>query len=106
GSKTILPRNHRGGQPTRSSLAASLPALRMPYPSPAARAIRRTPAPDHHGPDGSRDALTGRRETLDGDGCPHDRKRAQVALRMTYPQGGMLARGEGGPPWVQREAAA
>src|SRR4029453_2931479 len=25
---------------------------------------------------------------------------------MTYPQGGMLARGEGGPPWLQREPAS
>ena len=34
------------------------------------------PCPDHDGPDASRDALTGRCETFDGDGCRHDRHRA------------------------------
>ena len=36
------------------------------------------PCPDDDGPDGSRDALTGRCETFDGDGCRHDSHRAQV----------------------------
>jgi len=39
--------------------------MRMRHPSPAARAIRKQPRPDDGGPDGSRDALTGRCETLD-----------------------------------------
>src|SRR5262245_45243171 len=36
------------------------------------------PGPDDAGADGSRDALTGRCETFDGDGRPHDRHRAKV----------------------------
>jgi hypothetical protein len=36
------------------------------------------PCPDDDGSDGSRDALTGRCETFDGDGCRHDSHRAQV----------------------------
>src|SRR5260370_24019961 len=36
------------------------------------------PCPDDDGPDGSRGALTGRCETLDGDGCRHGSHRAQV----------------------------
>ena len=35
------------------------------HPSPAARAIRNNPAPTSDGPDGSRDALTGRCETFE-----------------------------------------
>jgi len=35
------------------------------------------PRPDDDGSDGSRDALTGRCETFDGDGCHHDSHRAQ-----------------------------
>jgi hypothetical protein len=34
--------------------------------------------PYDDGSDGSRDALTGRCETLDGDGCRHDSHRAKV----------------------------
>jgi hypothetical protein len=34
--------------------------------------------PDDDGPDGSRDALTGRCETFDGDGGRHDSHRAKV----------------------------
>jgi hypothetical protein len=34
--------------------------------------------PDGDGPDGSRDALTGRRETFDGDGCRHESHCAKV----------------------------
>jgi hypothetical protein len=34
--------------------------------------------PDDNGPGGSRDALAGRCETFDGDGCRDDRHRAQV----------------------------
>jgi hypothetical protein len=34
--------------------------------------------PDDHGPDGSRDALAGRCETLGGDGGRHDSHRAKV----------------------------
>jgi hypothetical protein len=48
----------------------------MRHPSPAARAIRNNP--DDDGPDASRDALTGRCETFDVDGCRHDSHRAQV----------------------------
>jgi hypothetical protein len=33
---------------------------------------------DDNGPDGSRDALTGRCETFDGDACRHDSHRAKV----------------------------
>src|ERR1700676_2379227 len=36
------------------------------------------PCPDDDGPDGSRDALTGRCETFDGDGCRDDSHRAKV----------------------------
>jgi len=36
------------------------------------------PRPDDDGPDGSRDALTGRCETFDGDGCAHHSHRAKV----------------------------
>src|SRR5712671_1499067 len=39
---------------------------------------QKQPCPDDDGPDGSRDALTGRRETLDGDGCRSDSHRAKV----------------------------
>jgi hypothetical protein len=39
---------------------------------------QKQPCPDDDGPDGSRDALTGRCETFDGDGCRHDRHRAKV----------------------------
>ena len=34
--------------------------------------------PDDDGADGSRDALTGRCETFNGDGCRHDSHREQV----------------------------
>src|SRR5688572_915315 len=50
--------------------------MRMRHPSPAARAIRNNP--DDDGSDGSRDALTGRCQTFDGDGCRHDSHRAKV----------------------------
>jgi hypothetical protein len=36
------------------------------------------PSPDDDGSDGPRDALTGRCETFDGDGCRHDSHCAQV----------------------------
>src|ERR671910_3038529 len=36
------------------------------------------PRPDGDGSDGSRDAPTGRSETLDGNGCCYDSHRAQV----------------------------
>jgi hypothetical protein len=36
------------------------------------------PCPDDGGSDGSRDALTGRCETFDGDGCRYDSHSAQV----------------------------
>src|SRR5216117_1345970 len=39
---------------------------------------QKQPCPDDDGSDGSRDALTGRCETFDGDGCRHDSHRAQV----------------------------
>jgi hypothetical protein len=39
---------------------------------------QKQPCPDDDGPDGSRDALTGRCETLDGDGCRHDSHRPKV----------------------------
>ena len=39
---------------------------------------QKQPCPDDDGPDGSRDALTGRGETFDGDGCRHDSHRAKV----------------------------
>jgi hypothetical protein len=39
---------------------------------------QKQPCPDDDGPDGSRDTLTGRCETLDGDGCRHDSHRAKV----------------------------
>src|SRR5512132_3875528 len=39
---------------------------------------QKQPCPDDDGPDGSGDALTGRCETLDGDGCRHDSHRAKV----------------------------
>src|SRR6266536_3303072 len=39
---------------------------------------QKQPCPDDDGPDGSRDALTSRCETFDGDGCRHDSHRAQV----------------------------
>ena len=39
---------------------------------------QKQPCPDDDGPDGSRDALTGRCETFDGDGCTHDSHRAKV----------------------------
>src|SRR5216117_2576985 len=39
---------------------------------------QKQPCPDDDGPDGSRDALTGRCETFDGDGCRHDSHRAKV----------------------------
>jgi hypothetical protein len=39
---------------------------------------QKQPCPDDDGSDGSRDALTGRCETFDGDGCRHDSHRAKV----------------------------
>src|SRR5205823_8740743 len=39
---------------------------------------QKQPCPDGAGPGGSRDALAGRCETLDGDGCRHDSHRAKV----------------------------
>src|SRR5258705_7970923 len=39
---------------------------------------QKQPCPDNDGPDGSRDALTGRCETLDGDGCRHYSHRAKI----------------------------
>src|SRR5260221_3533020 len=36
------------------------------------------PRPDDDGADGARDALAGRCEAFGGDGCRHDRHRAQV----------------------------
>src|SRR5262245_14585467 len=43
-----------------------------------ARAIRKKPCLDDDGPDGARDALTGRCETFDGDGCHHESYRAEI----------------------------
>ena len=39
---------------------------------------QKQPCPDNHGPGGSRDAHTGRRETFDGDGCRNQSHRAKV----------------------------
>ena len=39
---------------------------------------QKQPCPDDDGPDGSRDALTSRCETFDGDGCRHGSHHAQV----------------------------
>ena len=39
---------------------------------------QKQPCPDDDGPGDSRDALTGRCETFDGDGCRHDSHRAKV----------------------------
>ena len=39
---------------------------------------QKQPCPDGDGPDDSRDALTGRCETFDGDGCRYDGHRAKV----------------------------
>jgi hypothetical protein len=39
---------------------------------------QKQPCPDGDAPVGSGDALTGRCETLDGDGCRHDSHRAKV----------------------------
>ena len=39
---------------------------------------QKQPCSDDDGPDGSRDALTGRCEAFDGDRCPHDSHRAKV----------------------------
>ena len=39
---------------------------------------QKQPCPHDDGPGGSRDALTGRCETFDGDGCRHDSHRAKV----------------------------
>ena len=52
--------------------------MRTRHPPPAARAIRTNPAAHDDDPDGSRDALTGRCETFDGDGGRHDSHRAKV----------------------------
>jgi len=51
--------------------------VRVGHPSPAARAIRNNPAPTRK-PRHSRDALTGRSETFDGDRCTHDSHRGEV----------------------------
>jgi len=45
--------------------------------SPGFRVIRKQPCPTDASTGGSRDALTGRRETFGGDGCRHDGHRAQ-----------------------------
>jgi len=39
---------------------------------------QKQPDPDGNGSDGSRDALTGRCETFDRDGCGNDSHRAKV----------------------------
>lgn len=39
---------------------------------------QKQPCPNDDGPDGLRDALTGRCETFDADGCRHDSHRAKV----------------------------
>src|SRR5438876_11489875 len=39
---------------------------------------QKQPCPDDDGPDGLREARTGRCETFDGDGCRHDGHRAKV----------------------------
>src|SRR6266481_6862827 len=39
---------------------------------------QKQPCPDDDGSDGSRDALTSRCETFDGDGCRHDSHGAKV----------------------------
>jgi hypothetical protein len=46
--------------------------------APGGSRDQKQPCPDDDGPDGSRDALTSRCETFDGDGCRHDRHRAKV----------------------------
>ncbi len=39
---------------------------------------QKQPRRDGYGPHGSSDALTGRRQALDGDSCCHDSQRAKV----------------------------
>jgi len=68
----------RGNLCTDGSTTRAWCPGRRHHPSPGARAIRNNPAPTTTGPDGSRDALTGRCETFDGDGCRHDSHRAKV----------------------------
>jgi hypothetical protein len=45
---------------------------------PGCSRYQEQPCPEDDASDGLRDALTGRCETLDGDGCRHDSHRAQV----------------------------
>ena len=53
-------------------------AMGVASPEPDCSRDQNQPCPDDDGPGGSRDALTGRCETLDGDGCRHDSHRAKV----------------------------
>ncbi len=47
-------------------------------PEPGYSRDQKQPCPDDDDPDGSRDAVTRRSETFDGDGCRHDSHRANV----------------------------
>jgi hypothetical protein len=58
--------------------AKSRRAMRDVSTEPGCSRDQEQPCPDDDGSDGSRDALTGRCETFDGDGCRHDSHRAQV----------------------------
>src|SRR5713226_8991439 len=52
--------------------------LRDASSEPGCSRDQEQPCPDDDGSDGSRDALTGRCETFDGDGCRDDSHRAEV----------------------------
>ena len=45
---------------------------------PSGSRYQKEPCSDDDGPGGSRDALSGRCETFDGDGCRHDSHHAKV----------------------------
>ena len=62
----------------RFTLSAITSSSRDPSSEPGCSRDQEQPRPDDDGSDGSRDALTGRCETFDGDGCRHDSHRAQV----------------------------
>ncbi len=58
--------------------AAFRPTMRDASSEPGCSRDQKEPRPDDDRPDGSRDELTGRCETFDGDRCCHHSHRAQV----------------------------
>jgi 2'-5' RNA ligase superfamily len=61
-----------------TSVGFRAPSRFKPSSEPGCSRDQKQSCPDGDGPGSSRDALTGRRQTFDGDGCRHDSHRAKV----------------------------